>query len=161
MVVLLLAACSASAAAPFRATGDPRPLPREGAVEPASGGDFEGILVGLRGRPVVVNLWASWCGPCRVEAPLLERAAKEYAGKVVFLGVDSHDQLAPGRRFLDRYSITYPNVFDESGEIATLLRYRAFPTTYVFGADGRLRSQVVGGISERSLAAHLNDVLAR
>lgn len=111
--------------------------------------------MGLRGRPVVVNIWASWCGPCRVEAPLLQRASEKYGDDVVFLGVDSRDTRDAGLGFLRRYDIRYPNVFDGTGDIRRRLGLRGFPTTYVFGKAGDLQSTVVGGISEQVLAARV------
>lgn len=157
----LLAGCiQGGAGRGFRASGPPRPLPSE-RLAPVDGDAFESMLVGLRGRPVVVNLWASWCGPCRVEAPLLQRASERYRGRVVFLGVDSRDDRAAGLRFIRRYGIRYANVFDGSGEIRQRLTLRGFPTTYIFGRDGTLLSSVVGGISEQALAARLSDALRR
>lgn len=141
----------------FAATGPALPRPAEGALEPASAEEFSGILVGLRGRPVVVNVWASWCGPCRTEAPLLQRAAAGYGDEVVFLGVDSKDGLGPARDFLDRYGIRYPNLFDADGSIRRALGMRGFPTTYIFDRSGRLVSTVFGGISEQTLAARIAD----
>ena len=137
------------------ARGAPRPLPLSGSLEPLSARDFEGVLVGLRGRPVVVNVWASWCGPCRIEAPLLQRAARRYEGAVVFVGVDSRDDVEPARAFIRRYRLTYPNVFDAAGDIRAWLGVRGFPSTYVFDRRGRLTASVVGGISEQALAAHI------
>jgi cytochrome c biogenesis protein CcmG/thiol:disulfide interchange protein DsbE len=108
---------------------------------------------------VVVNVWASWCPPCRTEAPLLQRAADDYDSRVVFLGVDSRDDADVGREFLDRYGISYPNVFDGSGTIRRLLGVREFPTTYIFGTHGELSAEVTDGISEQTLAAHLDNAL--
>lgn len=139
----------------FVARGPARPLPAGGSLQRADRAAFEGMLVGARGRPVVVNVWASWCAPCRVEAPLLQRAAARYRGDVVFLGVDSRDDATPARAFIRRYGLTYPNVFDHTGDIRSGLGLRGFPTTYVFGRNGRLLASVVGGISEQSLAAHV------
>jgi thiol-disulfide isomerase/thioredoxin len=141
----------------FTASGPARPLPADGSLEPASAADFGGIVAGLRGQPVVVNVWASWCGPCRTEAPLLQRAATRYENEVVFLGVDSKDGMRPAREFLDRYGITYPNLFDADGSIRRALGMRGFPTTYIFDRRGELVSTVFGGISEQTLAARLAD----
>lgn len=141
----------------FVASGAPRPMPADGSLTPADLVGFEGVLVGARGRPVVVNVWASWCGPCRTEAPLLQRAAERYGDEVVFLGVDSKDGLGPAREFLDRYGIRYPNLFDVDGDIRAALEMRGFPTTYIFDRSGRLQSTVFGGISEQTLAARLRD----
>lgn len=155
-VATVLAACAgAGGATNFVATGPARSLPPSGRLEPADLAAFSGMLVGARGRPVVVNVWASWCGPCRVEAPLLQRAAARYEGDVVFLGVDSRDDPKPARAFIRRYGISYPNVFDGTGKIRSALGLRGFPTTYIFNRQGALVASVVGGISEQALAAHI------
>lgn len=156
---IVLGACGTSGGAlGFVASGAPLPLPAE-PLTPVSAREFEGILVGQRGKPVVVNVWASWCGPCRVEAPLLQRASERYGERVVFLGVDARDSEGDARDFLRRYGITYPNVVDRDGDILGLLALRGFPTTYVFDRQGRVRASVVGGISEQALAARVDEVL--
>ncbi len=155
-LLVLFGACAGTGSpSDFVARGPARALPPDGALRSATAEQFEGMLVGARGRPVVVNVWASWCGPCRVEAPLLQRAAERYAGEVVFLGVDSRDDPGPAKAFIRRYGIAYPNVFDGSGDIRALLSLRGFPTTYIFDSAGRLQASVVGGISEQALAAHI------
>lgn len=143
----------------FEPSGQARPLPREGAFPVVSADDFEGIVVGQRGKPVVVNVWASWCAPCRTEMPLLQRAASNYAGRAIILGVASKDDPEAANAFLQEYGLTYPNVFDASGEIRVRLGVTAFPTTYVFGADGRLKNTVTGGISEQRLATLIDGAL--
>lgn len=155
--LVLLALLRSGEGNEFTASGAPVPLPPEHSLVRASLRDFEGMLVGLRGKPVVVNIWASWCGPCRVEAPLLQRAAVRYRGDVVFIGVDSSDDMDAGRGFLDRFRITYPNVFDESGSIRAALGLQGFPTTYIFNRQGRLEAKVFGGIAEQTLAARIVD----
>lgn len=158
-VALLAAACGSSGAAVgFVARGEPMRMPaRE--LAPVSAAEFQGILVGLQPRPVVVNVWASWCGPCRVEAPLLEKASQRYGDRVAFLGVDARDKEADARDFLRRYDITYPNVVDADDAVVGLLGLRGFPTTYVFDRSGKLVASVVGGISEQVLAARVEEAL--
>jgi len=143
----------------FVATGEPIELPAGGDLSAVTLEQFEGMLVGQRGRLVVVNIWASWCAPCRTEMPLLDDAARSYGSDAVVLGVASKDDPAEAQRFLDELGITYPNVFDVSGEIRVALGLTAYPTTYVFGVDGRLRARVDGGISEQRLAALIEDGL--
>jgi cytochrome c biogenesis protein CcmG/thiol:disulfide interchange protein DsbE len=138
---------------------DPIELPEQGSFPAVSVEQFEGILVGLRGRPVVVNIWASWCAPCRTEMPLLQNAADTYAGEAVILGVASADDPREARGFLEDLGLTYPNVFDTTGEIRAALGLTAYPTTYVFGADGTIRARVNGGISEQRLAGLIEDAL--
>ncbi len=120
---------------------------------------FEGILVGLRGQPVVVNIWASWCAPCRTEMPLLQNAADAYAGRAVILGLATNDDPRAAKQFLTDLGLTYPSVFDSTGEIRVELGLTAYPTTYVFGADGAMRARVNGGISEQRLAGLIEDAL--
>lgn len=147
-----------STASSFVATGDPVALPAAGELTPLSADEFEGVLVGLRGRPVIVNIWASWCAPCRTEAKLLERTWKAHGDEVIILGVASKDVAASSRAFMNEFDLTYPNVFDGSGDIRARLGLRGFPTTYVFGADGTLRTTIVGGLTEQRLAAVLEDL---
>lgn len=141
------------------ASGSPLPLPPPASLTPVSGTEFEGILVGLRGTPVVVNVWASWCGPCRVEAPLLQKASQRYGERVAFLGVDARDSPDDALGFLRRYGITYPNVVDRGEDIIGRLGLRGFPTTYIFDRSGKMRVSVVGGISEQVLGARVDEAL--
>ena len=141
----------------FAAAGPPRPLPTA-ELTPLSEAEFEGVLVGLRGRPVIVNIWASWCAPCRTETPLLERTWIASGGDITIIGVDSKDSPADAIKFLREFDVTYPTVFDIEGTIRARLGLRGFPTTYVFDSAGTLRSTVVGGLTEQRLAAILADL---
>ena len=142
----------------FRATGEAVALPEAGGLTDLSADQFEGVLVGLRGTPVIVNIWASWCAPCRTETPLLERAWRAHGDEVIIIGVASKDIASNSRDFMDEFDVSFPNVFDSSGEIRARLGLRGFPTTYVFGADGELRTTIVGGLTEQRLAAVLEDL---
>ncbi|MEO6122375.1 MAG: TlpA disulfide reductase family protein [Ilumatobacteraceae bacterium] len=140
------------------ATGSPLATPADGELTPLSADEFEGVLVGLRGRPVIVNIWASWCAPCRTETPLLERTWESGADGVAIIGVASKDSAGPARQFMDEFGVTFPNVFDESGDIRRRLGLRGFPTTYVFDSDGNLQTTIVGGLTEPRLASILQDL---
>ncbi|MEP7020316.1 MAG: TlpA disulfide reductase family protein [Pseudonocardiales bacterium] len=142
----------------FHASGTPLPVPEAGQLTDLSADAFEGVLVGLRGTPVIVNIWASWCSPCRTETPLLERTWRAHSDEVVIIGVASKDAFVNSRAFMNEFGVSYPNVFDSSGEIRARLGLRGFPTTYVFGADGKLRTTIVGGLTEQRLAAVLGDL---
>lgn len=157
---LALGACGGSGGAlGFVAAGSPLPLPPPGSFSRVSAEQFEAIIVGLRGKPVVVNVWASWCGPCRVEAPLLQKASGHFGERVAFLGVDARDSEGDARDFLRRYGVAYPNVVDADDEIVGRLGLRGFPTTYIFDRSGRVRASVVGGISEQVLGARVAEAL--
>lgn len=156
-VVLLVVVLRPPRVPVFSASGSPLSLPAPGTFPSRTADEFEGILVGARGQPVVVNIWASWCAPCRTEMPLLQRAADTYSGRAVVLGIASKDAAEAAQAFLEDFDITYPNIFDVTGEIRVRLGLTAYPTTYVFDAAGTLRARVTGGISEQRLAALLTD----
>lgn len=144
----------------FVADGPAIDAPPAGVLTDLTADEFEGVLVGLRGRPVIVNVWASWCAPCRTETPLLERTWQAHTSDIVIIGVNSRDQRGGARAFMDEFDVTFANIFDESGEIRRRLGVRGFPSTYVFGADGELRTTVVGGLTEQRLASIIADVTA-
>jgi thiol-disulfide isomerase/thioredoxin len=97
---------------------------------------FTQLLCQLRGKPVVVNIWASWCGPCILEAPELAAVAASHHGDVQFIGVDIQDQLSLGRAFLQKFHWTYPSVFDPKGEIRDSFGLLGAPHTLFFDANG-------------------------
>jgi cytochrome c biogenesis protein CcmG, thiol:disulfide interchange protein DsbE len=106
-------------------------------------------LASLRGRAVVLNFWASWCGPCKDEAPLLQQASQRWRGKgVAFVGVDVKDFRGDARKFLERYGVTYPNVHDGKG--STIGRYgvTGYPETYFIDARGRVRYRIAGPVDD-------------
>jgi cytochrome c biogenesis protein CcmG, thiol:disulfide interchange protein DsbE len=100
---------------------------------------FKARLAALRGHPVVVNQWASWCGPCRFEFPFFQKLAEKYQDRVAFIGVDSRDSRADAVAFLKRYPVPYPHYYDEDASVARVFRGgRAWPTTAFYRNDGRL-----------------------
>jgi cytochrome c biogenesis protein CcmG/thiol:disulfide interchange protein DsbE len=90
------------------------------------------------GKPAVVNFWASWCGPCADEAPVLEDAARRYGDRITFIGVDVEDVDADAQSFLQKYGITYPNGSGNAGPISIQYGMRGVPETYFIAPDGRL-----------------------
>jgi thiol-disulfide isomerase/thioredoxin len=91
---------------------------------------FEARLKRLRGYPVVVNQWASWCGPCRYEFPFFQRLAAKYQGRVAFLGVNSQDSRSDAEEFLREYKVPFPHYYDKDASVARVFGGgRAWPTT--------------------------------
>ena len=109
-----------------------------------------------QGKIVVLNVWASWCGPCREESPMLANAAKTYATQgVAFVGIDEQDAEADGRAFAFSAGMSYPNFVDKSG---TLLRKlpmlpQGIPNTVVLDKHHRIAARVIGPITATTLAA--------
>ena len=91
----------------------------------------------LRGHPVVVNVWAAWCGPCRVELPVFQRASLDWGKQVAFLGVDLRDNRDSARRLLVDIPVTYPPYEDPDGKVATGYRLIGTPSTIYYDAAGK------------------------
>jgi cytochrome c biogenesis protein CcmG, thiol:disulfide interchange protein DsbE len=90
------------------------------------------------GKPVVVNFWASWCGPCADEAPLLQDVARRNSDRFTFVGINVQDQDADAQAFMRKYGITYPNGSGNGGPISIQYGMRGVPETYFIAPDGRL-----------------------
>ncbi len=99
---------------------------------------FQAQLDGLRGYPVVVNKWASWCEPCRREFPYLQRLSARYGKRVAFIGVDANDSTAAARTFLEEFPLPYPSFTDPDQDISRLIRATAgFPATAFYDRSGQ------------------------
>ena len=122
---------------------------------------FRELLEQLRGVPVVVNIWGSWCGPCLEEAPDLARVAREFEGRVQFLGVDINDLRVPAENFIRRFGWTYPSVFDPPGAIRDALGLVGQPHTLVFDAAGRRTLVHPGAVTARQLRTELRKLVRR
>jgi cytochrome c biogenesis protein CcmG, thiol:disulfide interchange protein DsbE len=120
---------------------------------------YQALLEELRGAPVVVNIWGSWCPPCRVEAPGLARLAREFEGDVQFVGVDILDVRESARQFILEFDWPYPSVFDEDAEIRDRLGYVGQPVTIVYDRDGTVTFEWVGAITEGLLRREIRKVI--
>lgn len=168
-LTLLLAGCGSStdAADPAADSGfvagdgsivilpeDQRPAAPDLVGETLDGGTFR--LRDHLGEAVVLNVWASWCAPCRAEAPALVALAEEFEGRgVQFAGLDTRDSDVSARAFVDRFGIPYPNVVDRDGRLQLLfadsLPPQAIPSTLVIDPAGRVAARALGKVSESSL----------
>jgi cytochrome c biogenesis protein CcmG, thiol:disulfide interchange protein DsbE len=133
------------------------------AVIPPAGGRL--TLAALRGHPVVVNFWGSWCGPCRAEMPLLVKAWRTYAARgVVIVGFDVDDTPAEARRFLEEYHVDYPIVTVPNERLPRAYGVIGLPTTVFVDAAGMIRARQLGGFvgpdGERVLTRRLDALLA-
>lgn len=102
-------------------------------------------VAALKGRPVVVDFWASWCGPCRAEQPELNRLARDYTARgVAFIGVDIRDDQAAAQAYERELGVLYPSLFDPSSAVAGTWGVTAPPTTVVVDARGHIRLRELG-----------------
>lgn len=116
------------------------------------GGATDFRLADYRGKVVVVNFWASWCPPCREEAPVLERTWRAYKDQnVIFLGLDIWDTEKDARAYMREFNITFPNAIDERGSTAVEYGVTGIPETYFITPDGRISRKVIGAISQSLL----------
>lgn len=115
---------------------------------------FEARLAELEGHPVVVNKWASWCGPCRAEFPFFAAQAEQRQDEVAFIGVDSGDSDADAAAFLDEFPVPYPSYKDPDLEVAEVFHgVAAFPTTAFYDERGELAYVKQGGYASEELLA--------
>jgi len=183
-VVLLLAACAPSpTGAPAGDTKAPAggtKAPAGGTKAPAGGTKADAVAPGavrarftgfaggpgftlpndLRGRPLVLNAWASWCGPCRKEMPEFQRVYLEIRDTVGFLGVDYLDQVGAAKRLVAETGVTYPLAADPKGTELAKLGLAGLPTTFFISADGLLRGRQAGEMTAETLRRAIRTYLS-
>lgn len=153
------------AAARRELAGAPAPLAdlhaRANELLPGGEAAFERRLAALEGHPVVINKWAAWCGPCRAEAPILQRQGVEHGRRIAFLGVDWRDSRSSARDFLERHPLPFPSYEDPDGKIAAALKMpNNIPVTVFLDERGKLAYLHQGGYrTEQDLAADIDRYL--
>jgi cytochrome c biogenesis protein CcmG, thiol:disulfide interchange protein DsbE len=119
-------------------------------------------LAAYRGKPVVLNFWASWCEPCKGEAAVLERYWTSYRDRgVVFLGVDDNDLASDARRFVSAHELTFPMIEDGSGKVTGDYGISQVPETYVLNRQGRVILHLAGPITDPGFAVKFRSALAK
>lgn len=120
-------------------------------------------LEDFKGKGVVLNFWATWCGPCREEMPLFEEIWNKYKDKgVVFLGIDVMDDKDNATEFLETIGITYPNLYDPSGMVSTKYKVIALPATFFIDKEGNIVAKnygaFVGRDGKKKLKLYLEEI---
>jgi cytochrome c biogenesis protein CcmG/thiol:disulfide interchange protein DsbE len=124
---------------------------------------FKGTTISLedlRGKPVVINFWASWCPPCRIEAPLIERTWRVYKNRgLIFLGVNIQDRKQDALNYIREFDITYPNGPDPTGEISIDYGVSGLPVTFFVARDGEIVRRWVGAIERSVLISSIEEIM--
>ena len=149
LLMMIVVACGGSGADLVQAPDLP----------PTTAAEFESILIELD-KPAVVNVWASWCLPCRAEAPLFDLAFVTYGDDVEFIGLDVQDSQQGAKAFLAEFGLEFDHYFDRSREVANHYAGIGTPITFFFGPDGELISTHNGVLDERTLALNIDELLA-
>lgn len=142
--------------------GDRRQAP---ALEGNTLGGTNLSLADLTGHIVILNVWGSWCIPCREEAPVLARIARQTASRAVrFVGIDTRDTLAAARAFVRNLAIPYPSIVDTDGQkllaFNGIIPMTAIPSTLVIDSEGRIAARIIGRVTYSTLHGLIDDELA-
>ena len=127
---------------------------------PLLGSDGTSSLASYRGQVVFLNFWASWCPPCREEAPLLSRFQQRLGNRGTVLGVTYKDDPASSLKFMQKYDLVYPSMRDSKLQLAPEYGTRALPETFVIDRKGRIVALSRGAVSQQFLDAALRKALA-
>lgn len=139
-------------------SGNPDAVPMLPEIDPAQ---MQQLLTSSE-KPVLVNVWASWCIPCRSEAPLLRQAHQEFGDRITFIGVDVSDSQHNARAFLDEFGLAgFDHYFDRSGAVPAALGGNGVPLTFFYAPGGELVELHFGVIDERALAFNLDEIMRR
>lgn len=137
---------------PEQTFSDGLPAPRQGFMAPdfsltdATGKTIR--LSDLRGRPVLVNVWASWCTPCRAEMPAMQRLYQEYQQRgleILAVNSTSQDNRDNAQSFADQLGLTFPILYDDLGDVAKLYQVQSLPSSFFIDAAGKVHQVVIGG----------------
>ena len=169
LLAVLVAGCAGTSQSGQPQAGDTRFVAGDGKMQvfgaadrkaaPAiSGETLDGATASLaahKGKVVVLNFWASWCGPCRAEAPVLKEVAAKTKGGVEFLGVDFKDRKADAQAFERTEQTGYPSIFDQPGKVALAFQGTvppaAIPSTLIIDAQGRIAARALGAVKYTDL----------
>jgi thiol-disulfide isomerase/thioredoxin len=128
-----------------------------------SGTDLDGKTIRLsdyRGHPLLINFWASWCGPCRAEQPGLVNIAKDLQPRGLrVLGIDIRDNLEQARVYRDEFKVPYASLFDQAARLGYAYQVDAPPSSVLVDRDGRVAFKLPGGLGEDSLRRLIADKL--
>jgi|MudIll2142460700_1097286.scaffolds.fasta_scaffold21764_2 thiol-disulfide isomerase/thioredoxin len=115
-------------------------------------------LTHFRGKPVLINFWATWCAPCLLEMPNIQKYYEKYPGQFEVLAVNAGETERTVQRFVDDLGVNFKILLDPDGKIQELYRIKGYPTTYIVDKDGIIRFQHIGLLSEKQIEEYLDAV---
>jgi cytochrome c biogenesis protein CcmG/thiol:disulfide interchange protein DsbE len=119
-------------------------------------------LSDLRGRPVLINFWASWCGPCRAEMPHIKAAYETHSGDgLIVLGIDQLESPPQVARFVEEFDLTFPILLDRDGKVSEAYQARALPTSFFVDANGIIRDAFTGPMTAGLIESKLELILSK
>lgn len=148
-VALMVAACSNPAT----------PAPADADLPEIDGPGIRAVLADLD-RPAVVNVWASWCLPCRSEAPLLAEAHRSLGDQIRFIGIDVQDERESARRFIAEFDLDFEHYFDPERAVPAELGGFGTPITYFVSAEGEVVEIHSGIVDEQTLALMIDELMS-
>lgn len=124
-------------------------------------GPAYGFVSSTFGQPVIINFWAEWCEPCRVEAPLLQEVWEQYGDELTVIGIHTLDRgrHAAGRAFINEFGLTFPNVIDDDSRVGRSYGLFGVPETFFIGADGKLVEKFAGILDHDVLDRNIRRIL--
>jgi cytochrome c biogenesis protein CcmG/thiol:disulfide interchange protein DsbE len=129
-------------------------------LTPLEDNGADGSLADYKGKWVLVNVWASWCNPCREESPALQNFYEKHRNEnFTILGVDSQDTIEDAAKFIDEFGLSYPHLHDGSGDYADELGTTGVPESFLVNPDGKLAVPLVGPVTEKILEEQVAPVI--
>jgi thiol-disulfide isomerase/thioredoxin len=161
-VIILFGLGNSQLFSSLKSPWDQQPAPRVGALAP----DFElQNLAGetiklseLRGKPVLINFWATWCSPCRLEMPDIQKIYEIYQGDFLVLAVNADEQERIVAKFAKDIGITFEVLLDPGGDVQSIYQLRGYPTTFLVDGEGVIRVQHIGLLHQAQLVEYLTEV---
>ena len=168
LIVVAIVPALAVAGYALRPTTDPREEGGVAVLDEAFPGLHGEAVVGpgidtgaMDWSVLVVNIWATWCGPCRREQPALQQVQAAYADRgVELVGVDYRDDRAAAERWIEDFAVTYPSLYDPQGRTAASLNFPFVPDTYLVDASGTTRYAIYGETDEEELSRLIDELLS-
>ena len=115
-------------------------------------------LTNLQGKVIVVNFWATWCGPCVEEIPMFQDYFERYNDQIMILGINEQEDPDEVREFLQQFGVSYPILMDRSAELAPVYRLMALPVTVFVDEEGILRYHHIGFMTEEQFSSYLTEM---